>query len=596
MNKKGAGTVSSSMAGIDCGTKCSSTYTPSTQIILTATPAPNLISWGDACSGSTATCTVTMDAAKSVTVTFKDTPLITGLPTNLTFPLQNKGSTSAAQSLMLTNTGTAALTISSMTTTGDFAVTNNCGSGLGVAGFCTLNVSFSPTATGARTGTLTITSNAPGSPHIVNLSGSGQGAVVTFAATPSIVATPPSGFGALFGNTNLGASSALAIKLVNTGGDILNIDSLTISGDFAKSTTCNSTLDPDASCTITVTFSPTVAGDRTGSLVINSNSAYGNIKLGLNGTGVAVPVVSLSPASLSFTEPNVATISSAQRMTLTNSGGAALNLSSITASGDFAVTHNCGSGLGAAGFCNLSVTFAPKVAGNRIGAITIISNAPGSPHTLALSGSTPAPAITALDLLKGWNLLGNGQDQPVTIATLFGDAQNVTTVWKWDVVNTGWQFYTPIMDAATLQSYATSKGYGVLTSINPGEGFWVNALQPFSVTRPSSSAITGNEFAAGKSFALKSSWNLVAIGTALTPSDFNKSLSVTPPATGTVPFNITTLWAWDNPLSKWYFYTPHLEAQGGAVLFDYTANKGYLDFTVNSKTLGSGVGFWVNNP
>jgi hypothetical protein len=258
--------------------------------------------------------------------------------------------------------------------------------------------------------------------------------------------------------------------------------------------------------------------------------------------------------------------------------------------------HNCGAGLGAAGFCNLSVTFTPTQTGNRVGTLTITSNAPGSPHTLTLFGSTPAPSSISLDVLQGWNLLGNGQDQPISVAMLLGDALRVTSVWKWDVAKTGWQFYAPSMDTVALQSYVTSKGYGVLTTINPGEGFWVNAAKPFTVAQPSGTAITGSDFSGGKPYALKLGWNLVAVGAALTPSAFNVGLSALPPTVGVVSNNITTLWAWDNPLSKWYFYAPNLEGQGGSVLFDYTYTKGYLDFTTTGKTLGNGVGFWVNKP
>jgi hypothetical protein len=57
---------------------------------------------------------------------------------------------------------------------------------------------------------------------------------------------------------------------------------------------------------------------------------------------------------------------------------------------------------------------------------------------------------------------------------------------------------------------------------------------------------------------------------------------------------VTTLWAWDNPTSRWYFYAPSLEAQGGTALSDYIATKGYIDFTQANKTLGNGTGFWVN--
>jgi hypothetical protein len=95
---------------------------------------------------------------------------------------------------------------------------------------------------------------------------------------------------------------------------------------------------------------------------------------------------------------------------------------------------------------------------------------------------------------------------------------------------------------------------------------------------------------------MKPGWNLIAIGSALTPSAFNVGLSTSPPSPGVVPISLTTLWTWDNVASKWYFYAPSLEAQGGTALSDYITAHGYRDFTAASKTLGSGVGFWVYKP
>jgi hypothetical protein len=69
-----------------------------------------------------------------------------------------------------------------------------------------------------------------------------------------------------------------------------------------------------------------------------------------------------------------------------------------------------------------------------------------------------------------------------------------------------------------------------------------------------------------------------------------------PPAAFNTDVAATTLWAWDNVLSKWYFYAPSLQAQGGTMLSDYIGNNGYLDFTTARKTLAPGVGFWVNRP
>ena len=562
--------TSSAYNGIACISVASSTgYFTGDVVTLTASPANNLIAWSGACSGTAATCTVTMDAAKFVTATFKDVPVVSGLPATQAFAKQNIASTSAAQTVILSNTGTATMNITSIAATGDFNVTNNCGAGIGAGGFCTLDVSFKPTAGGTRTGTLTLTSDAPGSPHTIALTGIGQGALLSLSATSKNFASQKQGT----------SSAAQAITLSNTGGAVLNISSITATGDFAKITSCGATLAPSASCSISVTFAPTAVGPLSGSVVITSDASNSPNTVSLSGTGLAVPVVALNPTTMSFPATALGSTSAVQTIKLTNTGGAVLSLTSISTTGDFAVTNNCGAGLGASGFCDLSVTFSPRVAGSRVGTVTITSNAPGSPHTVAVSAST------SLTLLKGWNLLGNSQSQPLPVATTFGDPSLITTVWKWDPSTPGWKFYTPSLMPAELQDYTTGKGYGILSDINPGEGYWVNATAPATLDLQSAAPFnfTNDNLVKG--------WNLVATGNDVSPTAFNTSLRATPPAYG-----LTTLWAWDSAQSKWYFYAPDLEAQSSTALTDYITGKGYLDFTAGSKTLGNGTGFWVDKP
>jgi Abnormal spindle-like microcephaly-assoc'd, ASPM-SPD-2-Hydin len=95
---------------------------------------------------------------------------------SLTFANQTVGATSTAQLVMLMNIGTASLTISGIAASGDFAESNNCGASVPVASNCTISVTFKPTATGTRPGTLTISDNAAGSPQSVLLSGTGVAA------------------------------------------------------------------------------------------------------------------------------------------------------------------------------------------------------------------------------------------------------------------------------------------------------------------------------------------------------------------------------------------------------------------------------------
>ncbi len=378
VGKSGAGNVSSALAGIDCGSVCTGNYTAGTKVILTAAPVARLLAWSGACAGAAATCTVTLDAAKTVSASFMDAPVISGLPASLLFPLQNVGSTSPTQTVTLTNSGTTALAISSITASGDYAVTHNCGSGLGVNGFCTLNISFKPTAVGARTGTVSIASNAPGSPHTIALSGTGQGG--TAVASSSTLTFASQGIGI--------PSAAQTLTLSNTGGATLNIASITTTGEFSRTTTCGSALTVGNSCSISVVFTPTAGGARNGSLTIAHDGASGNpIIVSLSGTGVAVPAAALSPTALTFANQPLGTSSAVQTITFNNIGAAALTLISIAASGDFAQSNNCGGGLGAGGSCSINVVFTPTAVGTRTGAVTIANNSANNPvATVSLTG------------------------------------------------------------------------------------------------------------------------------------------------------------------------------------------------------------------
>ena len=193
----------------------------------------------------------------------------------------------------------------------------------------------------------------------------------------------------------------------------------------------------------------------------------------------------------------------------------------------------------------------------------------------------------ALNFVRGWNLAGNSLSASIDVATAVGDASKVTTVWKWLPAKNNWAFYTP-QQVDGGAAYASSKGYDFLTSIDAGDGFWVNTRVPFTAELPSGISVSSSSFK-----DISAGWNLIAIGDNRTPSQFNVALSYYPRA-GVIPTNLTTLWAWDTEHSNWYFYAPSLEAQGGTALSDYTTSKGYLDF--GSRSLDPTTGFWVNIP
>jgi alpha-tubulin suppressor-like RCC1 family protein len=222
------------------------------------------------------------------------------------------------------------------------------------------------------------------------------------------------------------------------------------------------------------------------------------------------------------------------------------------------------------------------------GNIRTVATIPGAiTSTSCVVGGTLS---VALSVLPGWNLLGNPVNQSIAVTTQFGDPAKVTSVWKWDSNAAKWQFYTPDMSTAALQSYASSKGYAVLSEIQAGDGFWVNAKAQADFGNLSGTAINLRQS------SLADDWNLVSTASTITAKDFNLSLSTTPPTTGQVPINMTSLWAWDTATSRWYFYAPTLDAQGGSALTSYINSQNYVGFGNSAKTLGNGVGFWVKRP
>jgi len=218
---------------------------------------------------------------------------------------------------------------------------------------------------------------------------------------------------------------------------------------------------------------------------------------------------------------------------------------------------------------NLALLFRASMSCARLAAILLLCS------LLATASPSFAQQVSySLSFSTGWNLAGNSLTQAIDVKTLFGTQSGVQTVWKWDAAGAKWAFYAPTLDASgTLASYASSKGYNVLATINPGEGFWVNASAPVALGKQSG---TGFSLTSG---SLVNGWNLTATADDVAVGTFSANVG-----------NVTTLWAWDNLHSAWYFYAPTLAADG--TLATYIQNKGYKDFA--TQNLGKGLGFWVN--
>ncbi len=203
-------------------------------------------------------------------------PMVKLSPISLGFGNQAINTTSVAKTVTLSNTGEAALDITSITTSGDFAIlSKTCGSALAARAKCTVKVTFTPTVLGKLTGKLTFTDNALNSPQTVGLSGTG---VLPATLTPAK---------ATYAAQTVGTTSA-AKTFTLTNNLAVTLSSIVISatGDFAVSaTTCTTSLGSKLKCTISVTFTPTAKGTRTGLLSVSDSANNSPQKSSLTGTG-----------------------------------------------------------------------------------------------------------------------------------------------------------------------------------------------------------------------------------------------------------------------------------------------------------------------
>jgi len=365
-------------------------------------------------------------------------------PGNLAFGFENTGSTSAAQTVTVANPGTSTLAISSISTSGPFTETNNCGSVLAAGASCTASVEFAPTAGGAQTGELAIANSATASPIGATLSGTGLTSTTNLALSATVSSNSvESGYPASNtndGNTstywegidsgtypqtltaNLGASTALGsvtLELPPATTWTTRTETLSVLG--STNGTTFSTLVPSATYTFnpstgnTVSFNlPSGTNDQYLELSFTANSGWTSAQLAefeiFPGSGTSGGSASLtaSPTSLAFGNETVGSTSAAQSVTVTNTGSVAAAISAVTAGSGFAETNTCGSSLASGATCTANVTFTPTATGAASANLTVSSNATNSTLTVALSGTgtSTAPTLTNLAL-----------DQPITAST-----------------------------------------------------------------------------------------------------------------------------------------------------------------------------------
>ena len=343
---------------------------------------------GDFTETSTCGSSLAASAICTITVTFK--PTAGGARVAAVTMTDNAAD--SPQSIAVTNSTPAIVNISSITVSEagssvDFHQTSTtCTSTLAVGASCTVQVAFQPTVAGPLSASVEVTDDAPGSPQSATLSGTGTAAPVATFSTTTVT----------FAAQGVGTQSAAQmVTLTNTGTAVLNIEEISITGanagDFTQTDDCVASMAVSAVCTFNVKFTPAAAGARSASITINDDASGNPHFIALIGTGQVQPTATLSANTLTFAATVSGMSSASQMVTVTNSGGTALAITSIAlggaSPGDFIETSTCGSSLAASANCTITVTFKPTAGGARVAAVTLTDNAADSPQSIALNGT-----------------------------------------------------------------------------------------------------------------------------------------------------------------------------------------------------------------
>jgi len=399
-------------------------------------------------------------------------------PATLAF-LENIGSPSAAQTITVTNFGGSNINGLTVSATGPFSETDNCPAVLNPAASCSVNVTFTPQAQGATSGTIALKDDSynQGPLQIIGLNGTGT--------APAATVTPTS---LSFSSQLLGTTStARNVTLQSSGTGPLQVTGFTFTGPFTQTNNCVGSMAPAASCTIAVTFSPISVGSTAGSMTITDNAGTQTVTL----TGNGASPVTLSSTSMSFGSLVVGSTSAAKTVTVTNRLSTALTINGVAATVPFSIASNtCGLSLAAGASCSVGITFSPTAVGATSGTLTIGDSAINSPQSVSLSGTGSAPVtLSATSLSFSTTTVGstssarsvkltNNQSVALTFTTIvasgpFGIAGNtcVPSIAAGASCSVGVTFKPTATGTATgMLTFTDTAGSGIQTVSLTGTG------------------------------------------------------------------------------------------------------------------------------
>ncbi|MGD0988074.1 MAG: choice-of-anchor D domain-containing protein [Candidatus Sulfotelmatobacter sp.] len=387
-----------------------------TSISVTGTESSEFPISADTC-GSTlaagASCTISVEfkptggGTQSATLTVVDgggtqTSALSGYgsaikfsPASLTFAATAVGTSSAPQTVTMTNENKTAITITSIAPGGanpsDYSETNTCGTSLAAGANCSITVTFTPNATGSLPANITVNDSDITSPQKVVLNGTGSAPQVSYTVAPSSIAFPSETVGL--------QTSCQPVVVTNTGTNSLTISSFTLTPFLVFQLQYGyapRTLTAGEAQTYCIKFVPSAATNYTGSMSISIQGVSTPSTVSFTGTGLVTQAVGVVSTPLITFPPTPLGSTSTQTVTLTNTGKSAFHLTSVTDEPPFSYTGYTGSvAINPGKSFSFQVTFTPTQATSYTNAVYMVADlVPGL--SASLSGTGVAPSALAI--------------------------------------------------------------------------------------------------------------------------------------------------------------------------------------------------------
>ncbi len=376
-----------------CSLNSSNQVVPGQTCTFQGTFSPTIVGLESATLTFTSSNAIPATASVSLIGTGASLIDFTTAPTSVSFPATFVGTPSSPITVTLSELTKQPLNQFTLSLSGPFQLipaSTTCGATLAGSSSCNAALIYTPTAVGAQTGSLTISSITPGfTPVTIPLGGTG------LAIGQLTLSAPALGFGSVVLGTTSGAQQ---LTITNSGAAALDGLAVAASAPFSLTGNgCGSTLAPGSLCTVTVAYAPTTAGNSTGSLSVTSTSVgVSPMQVALTGNGLAPGALEVSPSFLVFGSETIGQPSLTQPVTVFNTGPTALTLQPVSVTGDFSLaTSTCGSQVAAGGNCTFYILFSPTEPGSRQGTATLTAIENNIPVTIALGGTGLAAASLA---------------------------------------------------------------------------------------------------------------------------------------------------------------------------------------------------------